>query len=76
MKTLVDKFGFDTSRNPPEYCSQSLVKTADGLEHYIDGGLRAQVPELSVLEYLDSPNVAQLLTEREAAMVRGEFTDF
>jgi hypothetical protein len=76
MKLLIEKFGFDTTARPPIYCSQSLLKTDDGLEHYIDGTLRAQVPTTSAVDYLDSPNVSQFLTESEMQAVRGEFTDF
>lgn len=76
MKILVEKFGFDTTARPPIYCAQSLVKTNDGLEHYIDGTLRAQVPTVAAVEYIESENVSQLLTEKEMAAVRGEFTDF
>ena len=76
MKTLVEKFGFDTTANPPIYCSQSLVKTSDGLEHYIDGTLRAQVPDIAAVDYLESANVAQLLTEKEMQAVRGRIRGF
>lgn len=76
MKLLIEKFGFDTTARPPIYCSQSLLKTGDGLEHYINGTLRAQVPTTSAGDYLESENVKQLLTESEMQSVRGEFTDF
>ena len=76
MKILVEKFGFDTTARPPVYCSQTLAKTDDGLEHYIDGTLRAQVPTVAAVDYLESENVKQLLTESEMQKVRGEFTDF
>lgn len=75
-KILIEKFAFDTTARPPIYCAQTLVKTSDGLEHSIDGTLRAMVPELHVAEYLDSVNVRQMLTDSEYELCLGEFTDF
>jgi len=75
MKTLVEKFGFDTSRNPPEYCQHTFAKTGDVLEHYTDGTLRAQVPELGVNDYLGSENLSQLLTDDEKQILLDSFSD-
>lgn len=69
MKILIEKFGFDTSTAPPVYGLHVFSLGTDGLEHHIDGALRAQVPVPSVPEYLHSRNVNQLLTGYELALI-------
>jgi hypothetical protein len=75
MKILVEKFAFDTTGRPPVYVNQVFAKVGDGLEHYIDGVLRAQVPELGVADYVDSVNVKQALTQDEQLTIIEAFSD-
>jgi len=75
MKTLVEKFGFDTSTNPPLFVTHSFVKSGTDLEHLIDGAVRAQINELYVVDYLASKNIAHLLTEKEVDTVLQGFSD-
>lgn len=75
MKILVQKFAFDTSRNPPEYCEHIFAAVDGGFEHYTDGTLRAQVPEVSVTEYLSSRNLAQVLDDAERLIIAEAFSD-
>lgn len=65
MKTLIQKFGFDTSARPPIYCEQSLVQIDGGVEHYVDNVLRCTVPDSSVVAYINQPNIIQFLTPSE-----------
>jgi hypothetical protein len=75
MKILVEKFAFDTTSRPPVYVNQVFAKVGDGLEHYIDGVLRAQVPELGVVDYVDSVNVKHTLTLDERLVIEEAFSD-
>jgi hypothetical protein len=65
MKTILEKFAFDTSRNPPEYLFQSFVTDGDYLFHVIDGEVRAQVPGSHVIKYVADRNISQALTSEE-----------
>ena len=51
-KTLFVGFAFDCSAHPPLYCHQQIDATAEGIEHFIDGKLRAQVTAEHSPEYL------------------------
>lgn len=74
MKTIIEKFAFDTTQTPPVYCNQGFVVADGDLYHTIDGTVRAQVPGHAVVEYLISPNVAQALTEKETVAILEEFS--
>ena len=73
MKTLVEKYAFDTTQNPPVYCEHSFCEISGNLVHTVQGQQRAAVTGPNVVDYLTSKNVSHVLTTEELAVVAGEF---
>lgn len=69
MYPRIEKWAFDTTVRPPVYVEQAFIFDSAGLVHYVDGVNRAMIETPHILDYCDTPNIRQALSESEYAEI-------